>query len=714
MKKLLFLLAAICQVTIIIVSCGNQERKSSLEERTKSNIRQAYKKIALDKDFFSISDVEVFCSNDSICLVSFNVKDKDYDGNVFEKTLCYGRMILNNSRKRQPETDSREVDFMTDNKVDFLKAWAKQGYMEFYEVSLIYSQWKDSHPEFYHGNSSKKVIKHKEQDFNWYECIVDGMHGIVNVHGETVIKTMYDSIYYTYPSNKFDEEFVMFFTYKDEDGKANKGIAVADKNYKYLVSPLLFCGNANKIICSKAPLIYYYWVAYTPLSHDFGVGAIDSKGDIILWPVYRLVSYWSTLLDYGWKGEHLIDNFHFTLNSDDPFDLISSFYTINPKDNTAYFASNVLNNDLFLGYYLWEKTEFENGRIKYNDHGELGDKYKEIIISDNKLYIPYSRRKSPYVLDKYESDSYTKVFKVKDNPEFWDAEQYVFDDDGNMQIYFKRGRIETYRWVGKNLYDNKMNEISKAEEKYELEIQKLAEINWGIELFSDKGHEMIGTISSNQDRSSSSEDNSESELQTADDGLLYSGMYTVSGQGRDNATGQMTSDIGDMTYEVKIYEDCITFDGMSYKFHKMSGSTRVYEGMGMSFGYGSSQDYYYVDSNFNMKKVSEMSSGYGTSFVTYPISKGETTMPKYSNSGSGNGNYSSGSNTGNNNRHQRQESTRHQCTLCNGTGKIVRESSTATYGNDTKVYCSVCGRSYFRSTGHGHVTCPTCHGKGWY
>lgn len=53
------------------------------------------------------------------------------------------------------------------------------------------------------------------------------------------------------------------------------------------------------------------------------------------------------------------------------------------------------------------------------------------------------------------------------------------------------------------------------------------------------------------------------------------------------------------------------------------------------------------------------------------------------------------------------------CSLCNGTGKIVRESSIATFGNDTQVYCSVCGRSYFRSTGHSHVTCPTCHGKGY-
>ena len=59
-------------------------------------------------------------------------------------------------------------------------------------------------------------------------------------------------------------------------------------------------------------------------------------------------------------------------------------------------------------------------------------------------------------------------------------------------------------------------------------------------------------------------------------------------------------------------------------------------------------------------------------------------------------------------------STKHTCSHCKGTGKTIRESGVATYGNDSKVYCSTCGRSYYRSTGHSHVTCPICHGKGWY
>ena len=58
--------------------------------------------------------------------------------------------------------------------------------------------------------------------------------------------------------------------------------------------------------------------------------------------------------------------------------------------------------------------------------------------------------------------------------------------------------------------------------------------------------------------------------------------------------------------------------------------------------------------------------------------------------------------------------TRHTCPLCHGSGTIVRESTIATYGKDTQRYCSICGRSYWASSGHSHVTCSQCHGKGYF
>lgn len=57
--------------------------------------------------------------------------------------------------------------------------------------------------------------------------------------------------------------------------------------------------------------------------------------------------------------------------------------------------------------------------------------------------------------------------------------------------------------------------------------------------------------------------------------------------------------------------------------------------------------------------------------------------------------------------------TRHQCSLCHGSGSYIRESYVATYGLDSKKYCDICKSSYMASSGHSHVTCPQCHGKGY-
>lgn len=59
-------------------------------------------------------------------------------------------------------------------------------------------------------------------------------------------------------------------------------------------------------------------------------------------------------------------------------------------------------------------------------------------------------------------------------------------------------------------------------------------------------------------------------------------------------------------------------------------------------------------------------------------------------------------------------SSNHQCPLCHGKGTIVHDSYTATYGSDYKKYCSTCGQSFMASTGHSHITCTQCHGKGYF
>ena len=62
-----------------------------------------------------------------------------------------------------------------------------------------------------------------------------------------------------------------------------------------------------------------------------------------------------------------------------------------------------------------------------------------------------------------------------------------------------------------------------------------------------------------------------------------------------------------------------------------------------------------------------------------------------------------------------RQPTKHACPLCNGKKRIVKDTYPAMYGmEDSKVRCSECGEYFWRSTGHTHVTCPQCHGKGYF
>lgn len=58
---------------------------------------------------------------------------------------------------------------------------------------------------------------------------------------------------------------------------------------------------------------------------------------------------------------------------------------------------------------------------------------------------------------------------------------------------------------------------------------------------------------------------------------------------------------------------------------------------------------------------------------------------------------------------------RHECPLCHGRKTIVHESYVPLYGmKDYLKYCNICNQSFMASSGHGHITCTQCHGKGYF
>lgn len=92
--------------------------------------------------------------------------------------------------------------------------------------------------------------------------------------------------------------------------------------------------------------------------------------------------------------------------------------------------------------------------------------------------------------------------------------------------------------------------------------------------------------------------------------------------------------------------------------------------------------------------------------------------PSYHNNGYGGSYNTSGSSSSSqrqNTAHSRTQPTKHTCSLCNGQRRIVKDTYPSLYGQSNyQVKCNECGGYFMRSTGHTHITCPQCHGKGYF
>lgn len=79
-------------------------------------------------------------------------------------------------------------------------------------------------------------------------------------------------------------------------------------------------------------------------------------------------------------------------------------------------------------------------------------------------------------------------------------------------------------------------------------------------------------------------------------------------------------------------------------------------------------------------------------------------------------NYHNGSELNNSEKNKvlREYKTREECSRCKGKKRIAYDTYPPTFGlEDYKVRCSECGELHLSSTGHTHITCPDCNGKGY-
>lgn len=227
------------------------------------------------------------------------------------------------------------------------------------------------------------------------------------------------------------------------------------------------------------------------------------------------------------------------------------------------------------------------------------------------------------------------------------------------------------------------------------------------------------TASTSSSSSSSSSSRSNTTTSSNENRLLYKGMYTISGQGYSQIHQRYNNFTNaDETVEIEIYMNSIIVGGVSCKYlETTSGGLRKYQGQSSSFGNTTTATYYYVNpTNFNMSKETYMEMSFGmmsqSDWMTYSMSKGECTMPRYNSGGTSSGSYSSGTNSttrtttssgsGSSNRRACTvcKFTNGKCTTCKGSRKVL---STA-YGTKTYIRCNDCG---------GSGRCKICNGTGY-
>ena len=249
---------------------------------------------------------------------------------------------------------------------------------------------------------------------------------------------------------------------------------------------------------------------------------------------------------------------------------------------------------------------------------------------------------------------------------------YDYENAEKWYLIAARNGKERNAWFALGLMYDSMGKTDKA----------ISALDLASLYGSDLAAERLDEIKNRSGRSSSSRaSSSSSRSSSTSGGLIAEGTYTISSQGWSQTTGMATGVAGpDYTVKVGFYDDHITVDGFIYKYSGMESGWKKYTGNEISFGNMSSITFYYVDSWYNMRKVDRSTASFGmmggmTDWFTYRMEKGKVVIPDapsgYGN-GSGYGSGSSGSTSG--------SYSTHECSLCHGTGRIVRETPTSTYG----------------------------------
>lgn len=202
------------------------------------------------------------------------------------------------------------------------------------------------------------------------------------------------------------------------------------------------------------------------------------------------------------------------------------------------------------------------------------------------------------------------------------------------------------------------------------------------------------------------------------------------------AGGQFITFIGDICFESDINGLSVRNGKLSRNAYQSTNAQIVYEGVafcgdGAKLKFNADKSKLKIVSkdgkNYSLVKTNPPSNVTTCSFIrkrdysggdNYSPQSGQNYPINSNNYGSiwDSGNMGNSSKTNNRvNYAKPRSSQRHTCSLCHGNKRIVRDTWPSLYGTkDYQVKCNECGGYFMRSTGHVHIPCPNCRGKGYF
>ncbi|MDO5343046.1 MAG: WG repeat-containing protein [Bacteroidia bacterium] len=291
---------------------------------------------------------------------------------------------------------------------------------------------------------------------------------------------------------------------------------------------------------------------------------------------------------------------------------------------------------------------------------------------------------------------------------------YYWKDDGYIEVK-KNGLYGACDLNGREIIAPKyesliLNDISG---EFEYENSQGDWVSTGVK-YAGKTVTYASSSSSSSSNNSSSSSNSASG--NTKSGLLYEGDYTE-GNWVNQYNGWVLTSL-DPNQHFEIYEDYLSGSSIlgvaSYDGKTSSGKRKyVLESL-----YSIT---YYVDDNFNITAVADMSGQrYNISYRkgnasyninAFGINPYQSPDAGYINNG---GSYTGGYIPSSPTTAPTTQSSQIKCSYCHGTGRVAKNTYPPMYGaTDYKVRCPECGEEHLKSAGHVHVTCPNCHGRGY-